>query len=151
MQDWFNPDFIGALEQNMAPNSAVQAYWQGTLDNLTSGNSGENQAAYPFRIWSYVHCPQLKEPTNFYHIKKKDMVHVPTKILFSCTLFESYLWVISARSCSEKARHEPFCWLAGATYKTYSTSASNRNLYGSVNNVTASLTATSRAQAALGR
>ena len=40
---------------------------------------------------------------------------------------------------------------AGSTYKTYSTSASNRNLYGSLNNVTASVTASSRAQVALGR
>lgn len=78
MQDWFNPDPIGALQQNLAPNSAVQGYWQETLDNLTSGR-------------------------------------------------------------------------AGATYKTYSTSASNQNLYGSVNNVSATVTATSRGQAALGR
>ena len=48
MQDWFNPDFIGALEQNMAPNSAVQAYWQSTLDNLTSGTAGEDQAVCAF-------------------------------------------------------------------------------------------------------
>ena len=40
MQDWFNPDPIGALEQNLAPNSAVQSYWQETLDNLTSGRPG---------------------------------------------------------------------------------------------------------------
>lgn len=44
MQDWFNPDPIGALQQNLAPNSAVQGYWQETLDNLTSGRAGKYQA-----------------------------------------------------------------------------------------------------------
>ena len=40
MQDLYSPDPIGALEQNLAANAAVQTFWQETFDNLTSGRSG---------------------------------------------------------------------------------------------------------------
>jgi phosphodiesterase/alkaline phosphatase D-like protein len=39
MQDWFSPDLLGALAQRMAPNDAVQSYWQQAFNNATTTGS----------------------------------------------------------------------------------------------------------------
>lgn len=60
MQDWFAPDYEGALLTAMAPNDAVQQYWQEVYDNLTStpaagapNNTYETYATTPSSLSKY--------------------------------------------------------------------------------------------------
>jgi phosphodiesterase/alkaline phosphatase D-like protein len=39
MQDWFSPDPLGALAQRIAPNDAIQGYWQQAFNNATTTGS----------------------------------------------------------------------------------------------------------------
>lgn len=56
MQDWFSPDPLGALEQGFAANSAVQSFWQETLDNLTSGRAGACQIQLSLVVHHIIRC-----------------------------------------------------------------------------------------------